>query len=86
MNIFADADIWATKKHKRKKKTLHLLHKSKWHILHKTKSNAEKINSNISRLSLNRNKEQFQCHVFCSVSSFTKTNLLFHTFHIERLL
>jgi len=72
---------------KEKKTPLHLLHKSKWHILHKTKSNAEKINSNISRLSLNRNKEQFQCHVFCSVSSFTcKTNLLFHTFHIERLL
>lgn len=67
-------------------KTLHLLHKRKWHIFHKTKSNAEKINSNISRLSLNRNEAQFQCHMFCSVSSFTKTNLIFHTFHIERVL
>ncbi len=68
------------------KKSLHLLHKSKWHIPHKTKSNAEKINSNISRLFLNRYKAQFQCHMLGSVASLTKTNIIFHTFRIECVL
>ncbi len=68
---------WVVQKNIKGKKSLHLLHKSKWHIPHKTKSNAEKINSNISRLFLNRYKAQFQCHMLGSVASLTKTTLSF---------
>ncbi len=77
---------WVVQKNIKGKKSLHLLHKSKWHIPHKTKSNAEKINSNISRLFLNRYKAQFQCHMLGSVASLTKTNIIFHTFRIECVL